>query len=96
MHRNVGRVARTNFFEGVMFRVSQGHGTTWVHERCCPGVGLADGGACLPDSGCAMRYVTGSIDKAFISKLRMAMREQLGKVEEWEPVEKKGTLVRVP
>ena len=30
------------------------------------------------------------MDKAFISKLRMAMREQLDKLEEWDPVENKG------
>ena len=30
------------------------------------------------------------MDKAFVSKFRMAMREQLGKVEEWDPVEEKG------
>ena len=77
-------------FDWACFLDSQGHGTTWVHDRSCPGVGIADGGACRPDSGCAKRYAAGSMDKAFISKLRMAMREQLGKVEEWDPVEKKG------
>ena len=53
-------------------------------------MGLVNGGACLPGSGCAKRYAPGSIDTAFISKSRMAMREQLGKVEEWDPAEKKG------
>ena len=69
-------------FDWACFLYSQGHGTTWVHDRSCPGVGPDDDGACLPGSGCAKRYAAGSIDKAFISKLRMAMREQLGKVEE--------------
>ena len=53
-------------------------------------MGLAIGGACLPGSGCAKRYATGSIDESFISKLPMTMQEQLCKVEEWDPVEKKG------
>ena len=61
-----------------------------MHDRRCPSVGLAIGGACLPGSGCAKRYATGSIDESFISKLPMTMQEQLCKVEEWDPVEKKG------
>ena len=75
-------------FDWACFLDSQGHGTTWVHNRSCPGVVLVDGGAYLPGSGCAKRYAAGSIDKTFISKLHMVMREQLGTVEEWDPVEK--------
>ena len=71
-----------DIFDWACFLDSQGHGATGVHDRSCPGVGLAAGGACLLGSGCAKRYAAGSMDKAFISKLRMAMRENLGKVEE--------------
>ena len=77
-------------FDWACFLDSQGHGATWVHDRSCPGVGLADGGACRPGSGCTKRYAAGSMDKRFISKLRMAMQKQLGKVEEWDPGDKKG------
>ena len=69
-------------FYWACFLLSQDLGVTWVHDRSCAGVGLAEGGACLPGSGCAKRYAARSMDKAFISKLRMAMRENLGKVEE--------------
>ena len=30
-------------FDWACFVDSQGHGATWVHDRSCPGVGLADG-----------------------------------------------------
>ena len=69
-------------FDWACFLNSRGHGATWVHDRSCPGVGLSDEGTRLPGSGCAKRYAARSMDKAFISKLRMAMRENLGKVEE--------------
>ena len=68
-------------FYWACFLLSQDLGVTWVHDRSCAGVGLAEGGACLPGSGCAKWYAAGSIEKAFISKLRMAMREHLGEVE---------------
>ena len=81
-HRGWATATDDDVFGWVCFLESQGHGTTWVHGWSYPGVGLADGGACRPGSGCAKRYAAGSMDKAFFPKLRMAMQEQLGKVEE--------------
>ena len=43
-------------FDWACFLDSQGHEATWVHDRSCPGVSLADGGAYLPGSGWAKRY----------------------------------------
>lgn len=43
------------------------------------------------ESGCAKRFAAQSIDNDFVSKLRMAFREQLGKGEGRDPLEKKGT-----
>ena len=77
-------------FDWCCFLDSQGNGTTWVHDRSCPSVGLASSEACPPGNGCANRYAARSMDKGFVSKLRMVMREQLGKVEERDPVEKTG------
>ena len=90
MRRGWATATDDDVFDWACFLDFEGHGTTWVHARSCPGVGLGDDGVCLPGSGCAKRYAAGSIDKAFISKMRAAMREQLGKVEERDPVEKKG------
>ena len=77
-------------FDWCCFLDSQGRGTTWVHDAACPGVGSTEGEACTPISGCSKQYAAGSIDKGFVSKLRMAMREILGKVEDWDPVQKQG------
>ena len=58
----------------------QRHGATWVHDRTCRGVGIAEGGAYRPGNGRAKRYSDRSMNEAFASKLRMAMLEQLGKI----------------
>ena len=75
---------------------SQGKGTTWVHGRSCPNVGLASGEACPPGSDYAKRHASRSMNKGLVSKLRMVMREQFGKVEEWYPVEKTGNSCSTP
>ena len=83
-------------FDWCCFLDSQGNDTTWVHGRSCPSVGLANGGACPPESGCAKRYAARSMHVGFVSRLRMVMRERLGKLEEWDPVEKIGKSLLEP
>ena len=53
-------------------------------------MGSTGGEACAPTSGCAKQHAAGSIDKGFVSKLRMANKKMLGKREEWDPIEKRG------
>ena len=62
-----------------------GNGTKLVHARTCPGVGNATATACLVGSGCEKRYATDSLRKGFVSKLRIANKEQLHRGEDWDP-----------
>ena len=59
-------------------------------------MGSTGGEACAPISGCTKQYAAGSIDKCFVSKLRMTMKEMLGTAEEWDPTEKRGTSCSSP
>ena len=61
-----------------------------MYDPSPPCVGLTHGNACPPGSGCAKRYAARYIDSGLVSKLHMAFRQQLGKGEEWDPVEKTG------
>ena len=69
---------------------SQGNGTTWVHERACPRVGSPVGNSCPPQFACAQRYAAASMRTGVVSKLKMALKEQLGKSEAWDPVAQTG------
>ena len=55
---------------------------TGVHCASCPELGSAGGEACAPTSGSSKQYAAGSIDKGFVSKLRMAMNDFFGKRKE--------------
>lgn len=77
-------------FDFCCFRDSQGGGTKWVHAASCPGVGLAHGKNCAPGSSCAKRYAAASMQKGVVSKLKLAMKELLGKGEEWDPLRRSG------
>ena len=83
-------------FDWCCYLDPQGRGTTWVQDASCPEVGSTRGEACAPTSACAKQYAAGSSDKGFVSKLRMAMKEMLGKGEEWDPREKRGNLCSSP
>lgn len=77
-------------FAYLAFLDSQGKGTKWVHANSCPGIGSANGDACPAGSACARRYAADSLRKGVVSKLKMAMKEQKGKGDEWDPVSKSG------
>ena len=75
---------------------SQGAGTKWAHERSCPGVGTESGSSCRPGSSCARCYAAASIQKGQISKFKMALKEQLGKGDTWDPTTRSGNLCARP
>ena len=77
-------------FDYLCFLDTQGSGTKWVHDRACPGVGTTHGRDCLPNSPCAKRYAAASMQKGIVSKLKMAMQEQLGKDSSWDPATRSG------
>ena len=62
---------------------------TRTHAPSRPGVGLVSRIACLPESGCAKGYAAQSMHKGFVSKWRIAFREQLREGEDGDQVEKK-------
>ena len=45
---------------------------------------------CGPRGGKLVRPLAESIEKGFVSKLRMAMKETLGKAEDWGQIEMRG------
>lgn len=56
---------------------------------------MADHGkGCLPGSSCAKRYAAASMQKGVVSKLKSAMKEQLGKGNEWDPLHRSGNPLR--
>ena len=67
-----------------------------MHDRACPGVGTNNGRARLPDSSCAKRYAAASMQKGIVSKLKMAIQEQLGQDGSWDPVTRSGNPCRSP
>ena len=60
-----------------------------MHDASCPGEGSTGGEAYSHIGLCAEQYTAGSIDKAFVAKVPMAMKEVLGEEEKWNPVEKR-------
>ena len=54
-----------------------------MHSVSCPGVGLD-------------RYAAASLNKGHASKLKCAMMEQLGKLDDWDCVDKRGNPVASP
>ena len=83
-------------FDFCCFLDTQGKGTKMVHDQDCPGVGTPGETGCLPDAKCSKRYAADSMRTGVISKLKMAMREQLGKGEVWDPVRMTGNVCASP
>ena len=75
---------------------SHGNGTKRVHIARCPGVGSDSDSQCRPGGRCKKRYATASLDKGHASQLKFAMMEQLGKLDDWDCVEKRGNPVVSP
>lgn len=69
---------------------SHGNGTKVVHAVDCPEIGSTSMATCSKESTCAKRYAAQTLDKAFVSKLKCAMSEILGKSDPWDEREKRG------
>ena len=72
-------------FDWLCYLDTQGNGTKLVHDRSCPGVGTSDETACAPGGACGKRYAAASLQKGFVSKLRMAYKESLFRGDVWDP-----------
>ena len=64
-----------------------------MHDADCPAVGTTTLERCPTGSTCAKRYAEGSLEKGFVSKLKCAMSETLGKSDPWNEQEKRGNPV---
>ena len=73
-------------FDYLCYLDSHGGGTKWVHDRSCPGLGLEDGSACLPEANCGTRYACDSLKKGVVSLLRSEYKEALFRGDGWDPV----------
>ena len=87
---------RVNVFEWFCWLDSHGNGTKLVHVASCPGAGSGSSAQCQPGGHCKKRYAAASLDKGRASKLKCAMMEQLGKLDYWDCVEKRGNPVACP
>ena len=88
--------ADVDVLEWLCWLDSHGNGTKLVHIASCPGVGSDSDKQCRPGGHCKKRYAAASLDKGHASKLKCAMMEQLGKLDEWDCVEKRGNPVASP
>ena len=79
--------------EWLCFLDSQGKGTTIVHATSCPQVGQYSLSCSDRSLGCTRRYAFGSLQKSFVSKLKRAYVEILGRFEEWSPRDMRGNPV---
>ena len=79
--------------EWLCFLDSQGNGTTIVHATSCPQVGQYSLSCSDRSLGCTRRYAFGSLQKSFVSKLKRAYVEILGRFEEWSPQDMRGNPV---
>ena len=77
-------------FEWSYWLDSHGNGTKLVLIASCPGVGSDSDAQCHPGGHCKKRYAAASLDKGHASNLKCAMMEQLGKLDDWDCVEKRG------
>ena len=75
---------------------SHGDGTKLLHVASCPGVRSDSDAQCQPDGHRKKRYAAASLDKGHASTLKCAMMEQLGKLDDWDCVEKRSNPVASP
>ena len=83
-------------FEGFYRLDLHGDGTTLVRIASCPGVRSGSDAQCQPGGYRKSRYAAASPSKGHASKLKCAMMEQLGKLDDWGCVEKRGNPVANP
>eukprot|EP00752_Nemacystus_decipiens_P007886 g7046.t1 len=79
-----------DIFDWLCFLDTHGQGTTVVHRLDCPGVGTSGATACSTDAVCPTRYAAESLRVSFVSKLKMAFRQELGRSAAWHPVDRTG------
>lgn len=60
------------------------------HAVDCPELGSKSLQKYMQGKGCEKRYAAQTLDKDFVSKLKMAMAKLLGKTEPWNDTEKRG------
>lgn len=82
--------APNDVFDWLCFLDTHGNGTTVVHDLSCPGVGTSGAGECVAGSRCPTRYAAESLRVSFVSKLKMAYREELGRGAPWHPKDRTG------
>ena len=75
---------------------SHGNGAKLMHIASRPGGRSHSDAQCQPGGHCKKRYAAASLDKGHASKLKCAMMEQLGKLDNWDWVEKLGNPVASP
>ncbi|CAM9728164.1 unnamed protein product [Pylaiella littoralis] len=83
-------------FEWLCWLDSHGKGTKLVHAPTCPGVGTTSTSRCKLGSTCAKRYGAASLATGYVSRLKCVLMEQLGKLDDWDCVEKRGNPVASP
>ena len=79
--------------EWLCFLDSQCNRTTIVHATSCPQVGQYSLSCSDRSLGCTRRYAFESLQKSFVSKLKRAYVEILGRFEEWSPQDMRGNPV---
>ena len=77
-------------FDWLCWLDSHGKGTKVVHSPNCLAVGDTATSNCSLGDSCPRRYAAQSLDKGFVSKLKRAFSEILGKTEPWDNKEKRG------
>lgn len=82
--------APMDVFDWLCFVDTHGKGATVVHTLQCPGVGTSGAQDCAPGRPCPKHYAAESLRVSFVSKLKMAYREELGKGAAWNPTDHSG------
>lgn len=83
-------------FEWLCWLDSHGNGTKLVHAPVCPGVGTDSSTHCKLGGKCAKRYGAASLATGYVSKLKCVLMEQIGQLDDWDCVEKRGNPVSSP
>ena len=79
--------------EWLCFLDFQGNETTIVHATSCPRVEQCSLSCSDRSLGCTPRYAFGSLQKSFVSKLKRAYVEMLGRFEEFSTQDMRGNPV---
>ena len=100
MGTNNGRGGKTatvvDVFGWFYWLDSHGNGAKLMHIASRPGGRSHSDAQCQPGGHCKKRYAAASLDKGHASNLKCAMMEQLGKLDDWDCVEKRGNPERAP